>query len=94
MIIDALAVSLDVAVMLAVIITLVPVVADVADDEVVTELTDALAEAIENNTDAKIETIRILFFILSRPKDVRYINLLGVCTVCYICIGKYRWCKS
>lgn len=53
------------SVMLAVIITFVPVVALVADDDVVTELTEALTVATENKSEIRIENIKILFFIFT-----------------------------
>ena len=56
--------------MLAVIVTLVPVVALVADDDVVTELTEALTATAENKSETRIENIKILFFILSCPEYV------------------------
>ena len=94
MIIDALALSLGVSVMLAVIVTLVPVVAVDADADVVTELTDAETETMENKITVKIESVKNLLFILSRPENVGYIDLLGICIVRYICICKHWWCKS
>lgn len=60
---EALCVSVVLSVMLAVMVTLVPVVAVVAEADVVTELTDALAETIENKSDTISETMMILFFI-------------------------------
>lgn len=68
--------SVVVSVMLAVMTTLVPVVADVADDEVVTELTEADTDTTDTISMVNIENKIKSFLILSYPENICNIYLL------------------